>query len=190
MKKRPDITDATRQRFVDTFCRLYEIKPIEKITVKEIAEKAGHNRVTFYQYFHDAYEILEYLENRFLENAKIAIEKNIRSGDMFTQFEKIFDGIIEDDPEMVKLLLRGANCSSTLERCKAAIVPVITEVLAVDDEDYRAKAVLEFYISGVASLLKYKVDHDDKIATVELGNIIKHMLQNGVITQLSTKSGL
>ena len=184
MKKRPDITDATRQRFVDTFCKLYETKPIEKITVKEIAEKAGHNRVTFYQYFHDAYEILEYLENRLLENAKNAIKKNIRSEDMFSQFEKIFDGIIEDDPQLVKLLLRGANYSTTLERCKVAIVPVITEVLAVDEKDYRAKAVLEFYISGVASLLKYKDDNDDKITTVELGSVIKHMLQNGVITQL------
>ena len=184
MNKRPDITDATRQRFVDTFCKLYETKPIEKITVKEIAEKAGHNRVTFYQYFHDAYEILEYLEKRLLENAKSSIEQNIRSGDMFSRFETIFDGIIEDDPELVKLLLSGANYSSTLERCKAAIVPVITEVLAVDEEDYRAKAVLEFYISGVASLLKYKVDNDDKITTVELGSVIKHMLQSGVITQL------
>ena len=184
MKKRPDITDATRQRFVDTFCRLYETKPIERITVKEIAEKAGHNRVTFYQYFHDAYEILGHLENRLLENAKNAIEKNMRSGDMFSQFEKIFDGIIEDDPELVKLLLSGANYSSTLERCKAAIVPVIKEVLAVDDEDYRAKAVLEFYISGVASLLKYKVDNNDNITSAELGSVIKHMLQNGVITQL------
>lgn len=184
MKKRPDITDATRERFVDTFCKLYETKPIEKITVKEIAEKAGHNRVTFYQYFHDAYEILEYLENRLLENVKSAIEKNIQSGNMFSQFEIIFDGIIEDDHKLVTLLLKGANYSSTLERCKAVIVPVITKVLMVDEADYRAKAVLEFYISGVASLLKYKVDNDDKITSVELGSIIKHMLQNGVITQL------
>lgn len=103
---------------------------------------------------------------------------------MFSQFEKIFDGIIEDEPKLIKLLLCGANYSTTLERCKAGIVPVIADILEVDKEEYRANAVLEFYISGVASLLKYKVDNEDKITTVELGNVIKHILQNGIITQL------
>ncbi|MBQ8625170.1 MAG: TetR/AcrR family transcriptional regulator [Agathobacter sp.] len=48
MKKQPEITDATRQAFIDVFCEYYLERPIEKITVKEISEKAGYSRVTFY----------------------------------------------------------------------------------------------------------------------------------------------
>ena len=34
-------------------------KPIEKITIKEITDKAGVIRPTFYNHFQDKYELLE-----------------------------------------------------------------------------------------------------------------------------------
>jgi len=51
MKKQPEITEKTKQSFISVFCELYCQKPIEKITVQEIANKSGYNRSTFYQDF-------------------------------------------------------------------------------------------------------------------------------------------
>lgn len=51
MKKQPQITEKTRQKFIEVFCELYSQKPIEKISVQEIANNSGYNRSTFYQYF-------------------------------------------------------------------------------------------------------------------------------------------
>jgi probable dihydroxyacetone kinase regulator len=39
-------------------------KPIEKITIKEIADKAGVIRPTFYNHFQDKYELLEWIIRR------------------------------------------------------------------------------------------------------------------------------
>ena len=39
MKKQPEITDKTRQAFIEVFCELYSQKPIEKISIQEIANK-------------------------------------------------------------------------------------------------------------------------------------------------------
>ncbi len=39
-------------------------KPIEKITIKEITDKAGVIRPTFYNHFQDKYELLEWIINR------------------------------------------------------------------------------------------------------------------------------
>lgn len=63
MKKQPEITDETRKNFVEAFCTLYQKIPVEKITVKEIAEKAGYSRVTFYSYFSNPYDVLNYMES-------------------------------------------------------------------------------------------------------------------------------
>ena len=187
MNKRPDITDATRQRFIDAFCKLYKTKPIEKITVKEISEIAGHNRVMFYQYFKDSYDVLESIEKSLLKFIQNAIECNIQTPDMFQHFEKIFDKILEDNTEVVELLLSGANYSNTLERCKKAMLPILVKSFHLEENDYKMMAILEFYLSGVVSLLKYKIDYNKKITTTELGSIIKYILQNGILPQLTNR---
>jgi AcrR family transcriptional regulator len=66
MKKQPEITDRTRKNLVDAFWSLYLTKRIDKITVREITSNAGYNRGTFYEYFRDVYDVLEYIENQSL----------------------------------------------------------------------------------------------------------------------------
>lgn len=39
MRKQPAITEATRKKFTDKFCELYEKKPIDRITVREILSR-------------------------------------------------------------------------------------------------------------------------------------------------------
>lgn len=63
MNKQPEITDATRNAFIQVFCKYYAIRPIEKITVKEITQDAGYSRTTFYNYFNDPYDLLNYIES-------------------------------------------------------------------------------------------------------------------------------
>lgn len=49
MKKQPEMTDKTRNTIVEAFCEMYEEMPIEKIYVKDVIERAGYNRSTFYK---------------------------------------------------------------------------------------------------------------------------------------------
>ena len=51
MQKKEKMTGQTRQNLMDAFWILYCEKRIEKITVKDIVNKAGYNRSTFYEYF-------------------------------------------------------------------------------------------------------------------------------------------
>ncbi len=45
----------------ESFKELVLAKPIEKITIKEITDRAGVIRVTFYNHFQDKYELLEWV---------------------------------------------------------------------------------------------------------------------------------
>ena len=62
MNKQPELTATTKQNLIDAFWEIYKYKSIQNITVKEITEKAGYNRGTFYVYFKDVYELPDQIE--------------------------------------------------------------------------------------------------------------------------------
>lgn len=70
MKKRPDITERTKANLITAFCKILENKKFDKITVKEITDQAGYYRSTFYQYFTDISDLMDYVENIFIEDIK------------------------------------------------------------------------------------------------------------------------
>lgn len=67
MGKRPEITEQTRQAFMDALCLLMREKPLEKITVQDVARRAGYNRCTFYQYFSGVGELLGEVEDDLID---------------------------------------------------------------------------------------------------------------------------
>ena len=52
--------DITKKALADSLKELMSAKPLNKISVREVAEKCGLNRQTFYYHFHDVYELLEW----------------------------------------------------------------------------------------------------------------------------------
>lgn len=51
-------------------------KPVEKITIKEITDRAGVIRVTFYNHFQDKYELLEWICREEVVNPTRSLLKN------------------------------------------------------------------------------------------------------------------
>ena len=58
MRKRPEQTEQTETDLKQAFWKLYAAKPIEQITVSEVAQLAGYNRGTFYLHVQDIYDVL------------------------------------------------------------------------------------------------------------------------------------
>lgn len=52
----------TRRSIINAFLALRSEKPLEKITVKELSERAEIHKATFYLHYHDIYELSEELE--------------------------------------------------------------------------------------------------------------------------------
>ena len=62
-------TERTRQSIKNAFFELRKQKPLEKISVKELAELAYINKATFYTHYHDIFDLADQLENEFFELA-------------------------------------------------------------------------------------------------------------------------
>lgn len=51
---------TTKQAIAESFETLLAVRSIEKISVKDIVTECGINRQTFYYYFHDIYDLMEW----------------------------------------------------------------------------------------------------------------------------------
>lgn len=66
-------TRYTRMVLQDSLIELMKEKPITKITIKELCEKADVNRTTFYAHYADQYDLLRKIEDEVLLWLKDAI---------------------------------------------------------------------------------------------------------------------
>lgn len=57
-------TRLTKRLIEDAFIQLLRERPIGKISVKEICVRSQINRSTFYSYYLDPYDLLEYTQNK------------------------------------------------------------------------------------------------------------------------------
>lgn len=55
--KQKEMSLATRKEFAAALKKLMDIKPINKITVRELVAECGMNRNSFYYHFEDIYAL-------------------------------------------------------------------------------------------------------------------------------------
>ena len=109
---------VTQKIIKEAMIELLEEKPLHKIKVKELCEKAGINRATFYNNFEDIYNLYEKLENDFFEN----YEKVIAPKEMFATKEEIEKGFIEqikyiaENKRLFIIFYRSDRCALILEK--------------------------------------------------------------------------
>ncbi|MDR3277960.1 MAG: TetR/AcrR family transcriptional regulator [Oscillospiraceae bacterium] len=184
MAKQPETTAATRRAFVDAFCSLYAHNSIEKITIQEITKKAGYNRSTFYQYFRDAYDLLENLEDEIIRNIKDAIETNLEQIDFADLFIHSFTNLQEETQRYAAVLLANPKSTNFALRAKTAMMPIILRHFNISESDEKAVYVLEFYLAGVISIASRWLREGRKIPAGEVGQLIHTFLTEGVLYAL------
>ena len=55
------LKDRTKQLYADTLIELMEKKSLQEIRVKDLCEKSGTDRHTFYYHFRDKYELVAWI---------------------------------------------------------------------------------------------------------------------------------
>ncbi len=87
------MSQLTKQALANELKKKMQVKPLDKITVKELVEACNLNRQTFYYHFQDIYELLDWIyRSEALESIK-----NYRSYDTWEQgLTMIFEYIMEN----------------------------------------------------------------------------------------------
>ncbi|MCC8023609.1 MAG: TetR/AcrR family transcriptional regulator [Clostridiales bacterium] len=183
MNKKMEVTEKTRNAFIKVFCELYKQKPIEKITVQEITRMAGYNRSTFYQYFTDIYDLLEYLEQDVLDHLRQSPRPNPQNGldDMFVQrIARLYE---EKDAYLDALLGDYGNVRFS-ETIKREMKRAIIEEQVIPEDDALIPYILESCLSMAFGAFRFWQHNGKNISSEALITLIRNLLTQGVLPQV------
>ena len=113
MAKRTDKPDIrvqfTRKTLRDSLLCLMETESILNISIKEICERAGVSRSTFYAYYNDQFDLLRQIEKQSFTDIDTIIQKYKHSGKLRKQeilgvFQDVLQYIV-DNRDSIQVLL-------------------------------------------------------------------------------------
>ena len=182
MKKNPELTAQTRQNLLDAFWALYETKPVNKITVNDVTNRAGYCRSTFYEYFHDIPEVLETWEDIIIGQCVGDISLLFPTTTMEQIHESVENIHRVHGHQFEVLLVKNKNMDFYL-KMKKTIVDAVYGFAKCREEDVYARYVLEFAVAGYLNSFMYWYESGQKTPLDETGTVIFTLLRHGVLPE-------
>jgi hypothetical protein len=185
MHKQAEITEQTRQNLIETFWSIYTTKRIDKITVKEITNKAGYNRGTFYEYFQDVYEVLEVIENislPTLDELPPLVDVNSNSPAFINSFMALY----QEKYKYYNHLL-GDNGDPAFQRklknsLKSSIILPLKNKEEIDLEEI--DIMLEYILSGMIGILIYMFQQKPNLSKEKIISLQYSLMQGDMVNKL------
>jgi AcrR family transcriptional regulator len=187
MKKQPDLTERTRKNIMEAFWSIYAVKRIEKITIKEIAQKAGYNRGTIYEYFADAYDILEQIENSLIPALEELPPLPFPNGSLDISID-MFIKLYEQNHQYYTVLLGDRGDPAFALKLKNTVKPMISRTLTSNDMDeIELDFILEYVLSAMIGILSYWFRQEKALPLEHLITLMYDLMENGVMIRLAQK---
>lgn len=172
--KQPRVTEQTRANLTRAFWEIYLTKPVDKITVREITDRAGYNRATFYLYFRDVYDLLERIEADVLGEISCLVNERLLQGDVldFSQHMNVIVALAQRYNDILPRLLDGDP--SFEMRLKGIFAPLLDRfIIPSEGLTGREQDLLrEFYLSGMLSMIGSWLSDPDKVTIGRLIELI------------------
>ena len=111
----------TKYALENSLKKLLLQKPLNKITINDITEDCGINRMTFYYHFKDIYDLVEWV---CMEDAKKALADNKTYETWQQGFVRIFDAVRENKP----FIMNVYRCVSR-EQVEQYLTPLTDDLL-------------------------------------------------------------
>lgn len=185
MSKRIEITAQTKQNLIDAFWSLYCENRIEKITVKDITNKAGYNRGTFYEYFTDVYDVLEQIENTLIPSLDELPPVTTPAGSFGMPMDTFFD-LYKQNSKYYSILLGEGGDPAFASKLKNSIKPVIMQFLDNNPNVDRKELdyILEYTLSAMIGIMSYWFKQSEPLSNEKMHELIYRLMEQGVIKQL------
>lgn len=141
----------TKRAIRSAFYELIKEKPLEKITVREIAERAEINKTTFYAHYETVYDLVDQLEQEAV--AEVISQLNTAQGLLSSPraFVKEIYTLLSENQLCTELFSAPAMAQFTAHLHNAILEKVKQD--GIDSTQYEnIGAVLVFIFNGIAGL--------------------------------------
>lgn len=155
----------TKQMVRQSLLGLLQTKSIYKISIRELCEKAGVNRSTFYNHYGSQYDVLAEMETAYLaEIAQTIAAANVRDTQSVLQRVTLVLRFVQDNLALSRMLMNNNLDNTFSERLFSLpkIEEMLNEALAgMEDEDEKT-AVVSFAIHGSYKILRDWIDAETR----------------------------
>lgn len=143
----------SREAIQNALLVLLQDKPLDSITISELAIKADVNRKTFYNNYHNIQEVRDELDNRYLDSVFSLIEIDMLRSHPEEFFLKVFRSMHENI-EQYRLLFDSGEHLCLYARLKENLQPYLEKEMERNEQDARfLPYVITYTVNGLASLL-------------------------------------
>ncbi len=183
------IRSKTERLVCDAYIDLLDEKPFDRVRAKDLIERAGIGRSTFYDHFDSPAAVLELIENdihdSFPDGACAALEEgipdNVRAGAIQAACRHL------QKNARVYRALCGPNGDYAFQARMERRNRQVMETLFSHGVSMRSKAEQQIAIQAMAGVqwytLKWWAFHSDEVSVVELANMLDR-IQRGIMSQL------
>jgi len=180
--------NSTEEKISQAFLSLYSEKPIEKISIKSVSEKAGINRGTFYDHYLDIYDLRDRLENEFMKSVEGMVGEVVKcfvSGDIADTVD-FFGPFYEEHRQMIDIFLVKRLSSRFQAKIKTQSQKTVCTFLGFDFDDLtsRQRCILEYVASGQLGLAAYWFSQNFPIEAEDIVKLVRDINTAGPWTTL------
>jgi len=157
------MSQTTKRALEASLKNLLLKKPLDKITINDIAEDCGINRMTFYYHFRDIYDLVEW---SCAEDAAKALEGK-KTYDTWQQgFLRIFEAVLDNKPFIMNVYhsVRREKIESFLYKLTYQLIADVVEEKCSRDHlpETDKQFIADFYKYGFVGIMLDWIDRGMK----------------------------
>ncbi|MGN0547591.1 MAG: TetR/AcrR family transcriptional regulator [Acutalibacteraceae bacterium] len=169
-------TRITKIMLKDAMIDLMQEKPVNKITIKEICEKAQINRSTFYLHYNEPNDLLKSIEDEIIENTADYLKKiGAEINDSAIRYILLFIRYIKENDKVFRTLL--VKNDSQFFKKKFVILSLekcLTALNCTADENIK-KYVFGYAVNGCISVIIEWIESDYKLPDSEVASLLYNL---------------
>ena len=179
----------TKKAIRNAFAQLLSRKPLDEITVKDIAATADINRKTFYNYYSGVYQIIDEIENQMISSLDLLVSdvdfKEAMQNPRIL-FEKMTT-VLYDDLDFYGHLLKIDRNVSLVSKITGLLKDKVKSAFSsqIEVDSGKLDVMVDYAISGMIGVYQSWVNSDRKQSIEEIAEIINMMCFTGIAGVMS-----
>ena len=189
------MSQTTKRALEASLKKLLNQKPLNKITINDITEDCGVNRMTFYYHFKDIYDLVDWI----LTEDAIKVMEGRRSFDTWAEaFQDILQQL-QDNKTLVLNVYRSVGREQVEQYLYRLLDPMLKEfadreTTDITIQDSEKQFVIDFYkyalVGMVLEWIRRDMKTDPAVMTERLGKMIHGDLRRALCRLSSNRSTL
>lgn len=167
--------EKTRRSIINSFLEIRSKKELEKITVKELCERAQINKSTFYSHYHDIYDLSEQLETEVVDSILEQIshpEYVILDPRSFTN--ALFEGYMSKNT-LISILFSGSRNSILMHKVEKSLKEFIFSRYPEYKNDIIKNVTLTYCIYGAFFAFSENRNYEDDTVIDIIGTLLEKL---------------